>query len=272
MAIYAIGDVQGCYESLQRLLEKLQFDTSQDQVWFAGDLVNRGPSSLQVLRLVKSLEESAVVVLGNHDLTLLAIAAGCILPRRKDTVQDILQASDREVLLEWLRHRPLMHYDANLDFVLTHAGLAPQWELDQAMGYAAEVERALRDSSYTCFLKEMYGNEPYRWHDDLQGVARLRFIVNAFTRMRYCHMDGALNFKFKGPLGSQPAHLLPWFQVPSRRVDKANIVFGHWAALGFYHDKGIYAIDSGCVWGARLTAIQVDALNKAVYSVACDDC
>jgi bis(5'-nucleosyl)-tetraphosphatase (symmetrical) len=271
MAIYAIGDVQGCYESLQRLLEKLRFDTSQDQVWFAGDLINRGPYSLKVLRLVKSLEENAVVVLGNHDLTLLAIAAGCILPRRKDTVHDILQAPDREALLEWLRHRPLMHYDANLNFVLAHAGIAPQWDLEQAIACAAEVEDTLRGSGYRHFLREMYGNEPRRWHDDLQGMARLRFIVNAFTRMRYCCMDGALNFHHKGPLGSQPAHLAPWFQVPLRRNCTVNIVFGHWAALGYFRDRGIFAIDSGCVWGARLTAIQVDALEK-VYWVACNDC
>lgn len=271
MAVYAIGDVQGCYEPLQRLLEKLRFDTSQDQVWFAGDLINRGPSSLKVLRLVKSLEESAVAVLGNHDLTLLAIAAGCILPRRKDTLQDILQAPDRETLLEWLRYRPLMHYDAKLNFILAHAGVAPQWDLKQAIDCAAEVERVLQSPNYINFLNEMYGNEPHHWHDDLQGTARLRFIVNAFTRMRYCHLNGALNFKYKGPLGSQPSYLVPWFQVPLRRTYTSNIVFGHWAALGYFRDRGIFAIDSGCVWGARLTAIQVDALEKVSW-VACNDC
>jgi bis(5'-nucleosyl)-tetraphosphatase (symmetrical) len=272
MAIYAIGDVQGCYESLQRLLEKLRFDASQDQVWFAGDLVNRGPCSLKVLRLIRSLGESAIAVLGNHDLTLLAIAADCVSPRRKDTVQDILQAPDREVLLEWLRYRPLMHYDANLDCILAHAGVAPQWDLKQAKACAAEVERILRDDvNYINFLSAMYGDEPQHWHDDLQGMARLRFIVNAFTRMRYCHKDGTLNFKHKGPLGSQPAHLVPWFQVPSRPTDRVNIIFGHWAALGFFRDRGIHAIDSGCVWGARLTAIRVDALEKVQW-VACNDC
>lgn len=271
MAIYAIGDVQGCYESLQRLLEKLRFDTSQDQVWFAGDLVNRGPHSLKVLRLVKSLKKSAIVVLGNHDLTLLAIAAGCVLPRRKDTVHDILQAPDREALLEWLRHRPLMHHDAKLNFILTHAGVAPRWDLKQAIACAAEVEGVLRSPGYISFLSNMSGNEPQRWHDNLQGMARLRFIVNAFTRMRYCYMDGTLDFVFKGPLGSQPGHLVPWFQVPSRPTYKSNIVFGHWAALGCFRDRGIYAIDSGCVWGARLTALRVDALNK-IYWVACNDC
>lgn len=270
MAVYAIGDVQGCYDPLQRLLEKLRFDASQDQVWFTGDLINRGPHSLKVVRLVRSLGERAITVLGNHDLTLLAVAEGHVALRRKDTFHDLLHAADRETLLEWMRHRALMHYDPDLNFILVHAGLAPSWDLRQAQTLAAEVQAVLQSPHYNDFLAQMYNDEPRRWCDDLKGIPRLRCIVNYFTRMRYCHGDGALDYVHKGPLGTQAAHLIPWFQLPARRHTGLNIVFGHWAALGLYQDKGIYGLDSGCSWGARLTAMRLDAPEET-YWVNCSE-
>lgn len=270
MAVYAIGDVQGCYASLQRLLERLRFDPGRDTLWFAGDLINRGPQSLPVLRLVRSLGERALTVLGNHDLTLLAVAAGVRQPKHSDTFQAILKAPDREELLHWLRCQPLLHHDAVLGFTLVHAGLAPQWDLLQAQNCAAELEAVLRGPAYRDFIFQMFGSEPRRWRDELQGVERWRFIVNCFTRLRYCHADGALNFSEKGPPGSQAAGLWPWFQVPGRRNAGLNIVFGHWASLGYYRAPGIYALDSGCVWGGRLTAIRLDAPEQ-VYWVGCEE-
>ncbi|MEE4377604.1 MAG: symmetrical bis(5'-nucleosyl)-tetraphosphatase [Candidatus Competibacteraceae bacterium] len=258
MAVYAIGDVQGCYDPLQRLLEQLRFDPAQDMLWFAGDLVNRGPQSLQVLRLVQSLGDRAVTVLGNHDLTLLVVAAGYRQARRKDTFDSILNAPDREALLDWLRQCPLLHHDAALGFTMVHAGLAPQWDLAQAQACAMELETALRGPDYLEFLAQMFGNKPVRWTNSLTGIKRLRFIVNALTRMRFCHRDGTLEFTQKGPPGSQPKSLLPWFEVPKRRNADLNVVFGHWAALGYYRTHGIYAMDSGCVWGKRLTALCLD--------------
>ena len=270
MAVYAIGDVQGCYAPLQRLLERLRFDPGRDTLWFAGDLINRGPQSLPVLRLVRSLGERALTVLGNHDLTLLAVAAGVRQPKHSDTFQAILQAPDREELLHWLRCQPLLHHDAALGFTLVHAGLAPQWDLLQAQDCAAELEAVLRGPAYRDFIFQMFGSEPRRWRDELQGAERWRFIVNCFTRLRYCHADGALNFSEKGPPGSQAAGLWPWFQAPRRRNVGLNIVFGHWASLGYYRAPGIYALDSGCVWGGRLTAIRLDAPEQ-VYWVGCEE-
>lgn len=268
MAVYAIGDVQGCYDPLQRLLEELHFDPVQDTLWFAGDLINRGPQSLQVLRFIHSLGESAIAVLGNHDLALLVVAEGFMKPRSKDTFQAILEAPDREPLLEWLRYRPLLHYDADLGFIMVHAGLAPQWDLYQALGCAAEVEAALRGPDYRTLLAQLFGSEPRRWRDDLQGIERLRFIVNCLTRMRFCSDEGVLCLDQNGPPGSQPPGLRPWFTVPGRRNADLNIVFGHWAALGYYRDQGIYALDSGCVWGNRLTALRLDAPQE-VHNVDC---
>lgn len=268
MAVYAIGDVQGCYDGLQRLLEALRFDPAGDSLWFCGDLVNRGPQSLAVLRLVRSLGDNALSVLGNHDLTLLAVAAGCRQARRKDTFQDILQAPDRDPLLDWLRACPVLHHDESLGFTLVHAGLPPQWDLDLALSCAAELQAVLRGPVHRDFLARMFGNEPRRWRDDLAGIERLRFIVNGLTRMRFCHVDGSLNFSYKGPPGSQPAGLSPWFKMSGRRNAGLKLVFGHWASLGCYRDPGIFALDSGCVWGGRLTAV---CLNEPEYvcSVPC---
>lgn len=267
MAVYAIGDIQGCYDPLRRLLDLLRFDPATDHLWLVGDLVNRGPRSVEVLRLVHGLGERAVVVLGNHDLTLLAVAAGQVKPRRKDTFHTILDAPDRDELLDWLRRCPLLHHDAELGFTMVHAGLPPQWNLALARRCAAEAEATLRGPRCEDFLARMFGGEPRRWRDDLTGYDRLRFTVNALTRIRFCTANGTLSFSEKGSPGSQGAGLLPWFAVPDRRNADLNIVFGHWAALGYYRAPGIYALDSGCVWGNRLTAIRLDAPGAPAWSV-----
>ena len=267
MAVYAIGDIQGCYEPLQRLLELLKFDPATDRLWLVGDLVNRGPHSVEVLRLVRELDQQVTTVLGNHDLTLLAAAAGQVKPKRKDTFHAILEAPDRDELLDWLRRCPLLHHDMELGFAMVHAGLPPQWDLTLAQRCAHEVEAALRGPESELFMARMFGGEPRRWQDDLVGYDRLRFIVNALTRMRFCAADGTLSFAEKGPPGSAGIKLMPWFAAPGRRNADLNIVFGHWASLGYYHAPGIYALDSGCVWGNRLTAIRLDEPEAPAFSV-----
>lgn len=268
MAIYAIGDIQGCFDPLRRLLDLLHFDPTADRLWLVGDLVNRGPQSAEVLRLLRDLDTCVVAVLGNHDLTLLAVAAGQIKPKRKDTFQSVLKAPDCEELLNWLRHRPLLHHDVQLNFTLVHAGLPPQWNLEQAQCHAAEVETTLRGPEHVEFLARMFGSEPRHWSEKLSGYDRLRFNVNALTRMRFCTADGTLSFSEKGPPGTQRSGLLPWFEVPNRRNADLNLVFGHWAALGYYRAPGIYALDSGCVWGNRLTAIALDQPGVPAWSVS----
>lgn len=267
MAVYAIGDIQGCYEPLRRLLDLLNFDPAADRLWLVGDLVNRGPQSVEVLRLIYGLGEQAITVLGNHDLTLLAIAAGQVKPKRKDTFHSILDAPDCRELLDWLRQRPLLHHDEALGFTMVHAGLPPQWDLPLAQRSAAELESVLRGPRYRDFLERMFGSEPSRWRDKLSGYDRLRFIVNALTRIRFCAADGTLSFAEKGPLDSQDPRWLPWFVVPGRRSADLKLVFGHWAALGYYRAPGVYALDSGCVWGNRLTAICLDAPEVPAFSV-----
>lgn len=269
MAVYAVGDVQGCFDPLQRLLAKLHFNRQQDQLWLVGDLVNRGPASLAVLRFVRDLGKQAITVLGNHDLSLLAVAAGYVKLRRKDTISDILNAPDSHELLDWLRYRPILHHDPVLGFTMAHAGLAPQWDLAKAQACAAELENTLRGPSADAFLAQMFGAEPHCWHDELSGYERLRCITNYFTRMRFCYADGGLDFSSKGPPGSQPADSVPWFELSTRKHADLNIIFGHWAALGYYRAKGLYALDSGCVWGQRLTALRLDDPSYPVVSVAC---
>ncbi len=267
MATYVVGDIQGCYDPLRRLLDRLRFDPAADTLWLVGDLVNRGPHSVEVLRLLHRLSERVVAVLGNHDLTLLAVAAGQVKPKRKDTFHTILEAPDRDELLDWLRRRPMLHHDAALGFTMVHAGLPPQWDLALAQRCAAELEIILRGPDWTKFMGRMFGGEPRCWREDLTGDDRLRFIVNALTRMRFCTADGALSFSEKGSPGSQGTGLLPWFAAPRRRNADLNIVFGHWAALGYYRAPGIYALDSGCVWGHRLTAIRLDEPGTPAFSV-----
>ena len=265
MAIYALGDIQGCYDELRTLLDRLRFDPQSDRLWFVGDLINRGPKSLEVLRFVKQLGSRAICVLGNHDLHLLAVSEGNHKHFRNDTIDEILAAPDREELLQWLRHRPLMHRDSEHEFSLLHAGLPPQWNVDQALDRAREVEAVLRGPGFHAFCQDMYGNKPNRWRDSLDGMDRLRFITNCFTRLRYCAPDGKLRLKDKGPPGSQKEGYLPWFAVPDRASAGERILFGHWSTLGYLHTGNVWALDSGCLWGGQLTALEIMGTPRAAH-------
>ena len=267
MATYAIGDLQGCLAPLQRLLAKCEFDRSRDQLWFVGDLVNRGPDSLGVLRFVRSLEDRAIVVLGNHDLHLLIVAAGFVKPHRGDTLNEILDAPDREALLGWLRYRPLLYQDRNVTMV--HAGLLPNWTIEQARSLAREVEAALRGADYSQFLVNMYGNTPNRWRDELTGWDRLRIITNAMTRLRICTADGVMEFSHKGELASIPAGFTPWYEAPGRLSAGDTIVCGHWSALGLKLESKLLALDTGCLWGRCLSAVRLE--DRALFQVACNE-
>ena len=259
MAVYAIGDVQGCYEELRRLLDALRFDPAHDRLWLTGDLVNRGPGSLEALRYVRSLGSTAAVVLGNHDLHLLALAAEAKpRPRKSDTLAAVLAAPDREELLGWLASLPLVHCDPRLGWSMVHAGLPPQWNIATALACGREVEAALKAAPRE-FFEAMYGDEPRTWDADLAGTDRLRFTVNCLTRMRFCTAAGRLLLDLKGPLGKAPAEALPWFRVPGRRSAGERVAFGHWSALGFYQGDGVVGLDSGCAWGGSLTAFRLDA-------------
>lgn len=266
MAVFAIGDVQGCEAALRELLERIRFNPDEDRLWFAGDLVNRGPHSLEVLRFVRGLGESAISVLGNHDLHLLATAAG-IRPPCED-LRPVLEAEDGPDLLDWLRRRPLLHHDEDLGYVIVHAGLHPQWTLDCAIGYAREVEEILAGDHYAELLASMYGNRPAHWSEKATESERRRLIINIFTRMRYLAADGSLDFRHNGPPGSQPDGLLPWFEAPGRRNREEYILFGHWSTLGRVEAPGIYPLDSGCVWGGKLTALRLDD-EGGWYSIPC---
>jgi len=267
MTTYAIGDVQGCYDELQALLDEVKFDFRQDTLWITGDLVNRGPRSLEVLRFIKSLGECAVTVLGNHDLHLLAVAYGHEPPKKGDTLASILEAPDRDELLDWLRMRPLIHYDESRHLSLVHAGIAPQWTLQEALAYAHEAETALRADTFNDFLMNMYGNQPEQWSPELKNWDRLRFIVNCFTRLRYVNGNGRLKLKVKGAPGSQPKGCLPWFQAPQRQTQNDKILFGHWSTLGFYNADNVVGLDGGCIWGGKLTAINIDTLVSSAETV-----
>jgi bis(5'-nucleosyl)-tetraphosphatase (symmetrical) len=255
MAIYAIGDVQGCYDELQHLLKIINYKPDHDQLWFAGDLVNRGPKSLETLRFVK--QHASVTVLGNHDLHLLAGATDKKYRRRKDSLDDIFDAPDCDKLLHWLRQQPLLHTDKTSGYTMVHAGIPPQWDVQQAQGLALEVETMLRGDSYTTFFEHMYGNQPDIWSDDLAGWDRLRFITNCFTRLRYCSEEGHLALDEKGPPGSQGYGLQPWFTWQHRNSREAKILFGHWSTLGAYDGDNVHALDTGCLWGGKLTALKL---------------
>lgn len=259
MTIYAIGDVQGCYDTLRRLIDTLDFDPGRDQLWFAGDLVNRGPQSLETLRFVRGLGQAGRTVLGNHDLHLLAVAQGGRKGKR-DTLDAVLAAADRDELLDWLRRQPLLLQTAAQDWAVLHAGLPPQWDLAQAGACAREAEAVLAGPDYGAFLEDMYGDEPRHWNDGLRGTARLRFIINCYTRMRYCDAGGHVEFHHKGAPGSQPRSLLPWFAVPGRRSTGTRLVFGHWSTLGrvYWPEHQVYGLDTGAVWGGRLSALRLD--------------
>ena len=266
MATYAVGDVQGCCDELEALLTQLRFDPAHDRLWLVGDLVNRGPRSLDVLRRVRALGPAALTVLGNHDLHLLAVASTGRRSKSQDTLNDILTATDRDELLHWLRQQPLLHHDAALGYTMIHAGLAPQWDLAKAQACAREVETVLRDEHTARELfQHMYGDEPRRWSDELAGFERLRFIVNCFTRVRLCTVDGAIESRHKGAPEDAPAGLIPWFKVPGRASRSLRIVCGHWSALGYHDADGVLSIDTGCVWGGTLCAVRLDRQAQATW-------
>jgi bis(5'-nucleosyl)-tetraphosphatase (symmetrical) len=267
LATYAIGDLQGCFAPLERLLEAIAFDRARDRLWFVGDLVNRGPDSARCLRFVKDLGESALTVLGNHDLHLLCVAEGIHGMGKRDTFRDVLDDPRRDELLAWLRQRPLMHVERG--FVLVHAGVLPAWSVRQARGLAAELESSLHGSGYRELLANLWGDEPREWRDDLTGWDRLRVVVNAMTRMRMCDATGAMALGYKGEPGEEaPAGLTPWFDVPGRRNRDATILFGHWSALGLDVREDVVGLDSGCIWGRSLSAIRLE--DRAVFEVPCE--
>ncbi len=261
MATHAIGDIQGCYDELRALLAKIRFNTECDKLWFCGDLINRGPESLKTLRFLYSIRDNIHVVLGNHDLHLLATAYSHRKPGKKDTINDILDASDANTLLEWLRFQPLAHFDKELNLLMIHAGLHPDWSVTTALKLAHEVETLLRSREHIDFYKHMYGDKPVNWSDSLAGWSRYRFVTNIFTRLRYCDNHGKPALNAKGPPGTHTKNLLPWFEIPSRLSREQAIIFGHWSTLPQSGNASIhntYPLDSGCLWGGMLTAMRID--------------
>ena len=268
MATYAIGDVQGCFDELRELLTQINFNSDCDQLWFCGDLVNRGPKSLETLRFIRSLEDNAITVLGNHDLHLLATAYEHKKPGKKDTFYELLTASDADELFNWLRHRPLVFNDKDTKITLLHAGTHPDWSINKTLTLAKEVEKILQSDNHINFYKHMYGDKPFIWDDSLSGWQRLRFITNILTRLRYCDEQGKPSLNAKGAPGSQANHLLPWYEIPHRKTQDDVIIFGHWSTLphaGISSINNAYAIDSGCLWGGMLTAMRIDE-EPFVYS------
>ena len=261
MTDYAIGDIQGCYERLRDVLAKVDFSPSRDRLWVAGDLINRGPSSLQTLRYIESLGDSALVVLGNHDLHLLAVVLGGHSPKKKDTLADILEAPDRNHLLHWLRQQHLCVHDPRRNLAMTHAGLPHIWSVEQAMARSAEVEAVIRSDRAEEYFTHMYGNEPACWSDSLEGMDRWRAITNYFTRMRFIAQDGRLELATKEPADNAPEGFAPWFQFS--RQDDTRVIFGHWAALeGNTRSDQFVGLDTGCVWGGELTIMNLDTDEK----------
>ncbi|HEY3447852.1 MAG TPA: symmetrical bis(5'-nucleosyl)-tetraphosphatase [Myxococcales bacterium] len=264
MATYAVGDIQGCFGALQRLLKRIRF-SRRDRLWLAGDLVNRGPDSLAVLRWARSLGKRVTVVLGNHDLHLLAVSYDLAPKRHRDTLLPILEAPDREELLGWLRHQKLMHREQG--YVMVHAGLLPEWSVTKALSLAREVEQVLRGPRPARLFETMYGDEPARWRDGLRGPDRRRVIINAMTRMRMLTPSGKIDLSYSGALGGAPAGLIPWFDYPGRRNLATPIVCGHWAALGLLMRDDLLSLDSGCAWGRSLTALRLE--DRKVFQVGC---
>ncbi|TDO98191.1 symmetrical bis(5'-nucleosyl)-tetraphosphatase [Marinomonas balearica] len=268
MPTYAIGDLQGCLTPLLTLLDLIEFSPKKDRLWLAGDLINRGPQSLETLRFVKSLGDQATVVLGNHDLHLLAVMRGHANLKRSDTLSDILFAEDRDDLMKWLQTMPLCHIDHSLKYVMTHAGIPPCWNSIEAGHYAKEVECILKSDQVDDFLAVMYGNTPDQWSENLEGMDRLRTITNYLTRMRFCTEDSQLEFKSKEGPASAVSGYAPWFSYPRKESNDYDVIFGHWAALeGNTHKDNIHALDTGCVWGGSLTAMRLE--DKAIYSTPC---
>ena len=263
MATFAIGDLQGCYTSFQNLLQICGFNPSTDTLWLVGDLINRGPDSAKVLRWLMAHEGSVRVVLGNHDLHALTVYAGFVSAQRKDTLDDLLTAPDRDLLFAWLRQQPLAY--AENEYLMIHGGVLPQWSTTQTLALAAEVQEILRSKNYHDFLEKMYGNRPTRWRETLRGMSRLRVITNALTRMRVCSPSGKMNFEFRGKLSDIPSNLMPWFDVPNRKTQNTTLVFGHWSALGLMLRNNLIALDTGCLWGGKLTALRLE--DRQIFQV-----
>ncbi|HWN37970.1 MAG TPA: symmetrical bis(5'-nucleosyl)-tetraphosphatase [Gammaproteobacteria bacterium] len=264
MRLFAIGDIQGCAAAFDLLLRKIAFRPARDRLWLVGDLVNRGPDSLGVVRRVMGLGRSVTCVLGNHDLHLLATVAGRRELSPADTFHDVLEAPDLGAIVDWLRHRPLLHYDAPAKRVLVHAGIPPDWTVAEARAEAREVEAQLRGRQWRHALKEMYGNGPSAWSRKLRGAERRRYTINALTRMRYVDRRDRIDLSYSGAPGTQPKGLVPWFDVEDRRSARAHVVFGHWAALGLLRRSDVTALDTGCVWGNHLTAVRLDRPARPV--------
>jgi len=268
MAVYAVGDIQGCYQPLKSLLKKINFNEQSDTLWLAGDLVNRGPRSLDVLRFVQSLGERAITVLGNHDLHLIAVAYGHRKHSKKDTLDGILNAPDADELIDWLRRQKLAHLDTEAGYFMSHAGIPPCWSVQQALDLAGEVERCLQSEHIDAYLQAMYGNEPDTWSDSLQGVERLRTITNYLTRMRFCDANGRLDLETKEGADKAIKGFAPWFSYHNPSLDRLNLLFGHWAALeGKVTLTHVHALDTGCVWGSRLRAMRLD--DKKLFHCDC---
>ncbi len=265
MATYAIGDIQGCLQPFEQLLELIGFNLQRDRLWLVGDLVNRGPDSLATLRYVRDLGDAAITVLGNHDLHLLTVAAGFGRIHQTDTLDDILDAPDRAALLDWLRSRKLFHHDDK--YAMVHAGLLPQWTIQRAAELAAEVERVLQSTQHTQLAQHMYGGQPDRWEESLRGWDRMRVIINAMTRMRVCTADGRMEFRHKGKPENMPPGFLPWFEVPNRRSADTTLICGHWSALGVRIEEKLLAIDGGCLWGRQLCAVRLE--DRQVFQINC---
>jgi bis(5'-nucleosyl)-tetraphosphatase (symmetrical) len=271
MAEYAIGDLQGCYDPFRRLLDKLSFDPDKDHLWLTGDLVNRGPKSRRTLRFVKSLGKSATTVLGNHDLHLIALANDINVSNSNfDSLWKILGHDDCDELINWLRFQPLAHYSKKLNTLMVHAGVPPQWTVKKTLRRAKEVEAALQRDDYAEFLRDMYGNKPDKWSGKLSGNNRLRFIVNALTRMRMITSDKRIEFSHAGPPGKAGPGLVPWFEAKNAKWRGSRIVFGHWSALGLLVKDDLICLDTGCVWGRRLTAVRLDK-KTTITDVGCSD-
>jgi bis(5'-nucleosyl)-tetraphosphatase (symmetrical) len=268
MAVYAIGDLQGCYDPFRRLLDELAFDPHRDTLWLTGDIVNRGPKSLKTLRFVKKLGDSAIMVLGNHDLHLLALEAGVVrFGKRFGSLQKLLNSADAEELCDWLRHRPLAHYDEHLDTLLVHAGTHPRWSVKKTLARAAEVEETLQGYDYPTLLGKMYGNMPNRWSGALSGYKRLRFIINCLTRMRMVTADEHLNLNFSGSPWRARKGSVPWYEAKDPAWQGTRVVFGHWSALGLIVLPELISLDTGCIWGRQLTAVRLDKRIPRVVQV-----
>lgn len=269
MAIYAVGDLQGYLTPLRQLLDIVRFDQASDQLWLTGDLVNRGPDSLKVLRYIRSLGKTAIAVLGNHELHLLAIAAGVRKEKEEDTLQAILTAPDRDELLFWLRHLPFVHVNKSLKTIMVHAGVYYKWNKKKLVRASRELENIMQSDHYIALLEHMQGETPKRWQKSLTAWERYHFTANVCTRIRFCTHNGTLDFFHKGPPGSQPNELIPWFRHPQRHCNKWRIVFGHWSALGYTRETNVISLDSGCTWGKQLTIARLDSEEEKMWQVNC---